>query len=1236
MPFMPTPTTTYSADSFVHLHGHSHFSLLDGGATIDGLMKKTKELGMPAIALTDHGNLFGAIDRYNAAKKYELKGIIGCEFYVAPNSRFDKDAHGISEAAYHLPVVVKNEIGWKNILKLASLAFTEGFYYRPRVDKETLAKYHEGLIVINGHFGTEISSCIERGDMEAAVACAGQYKDIFGDDFYVELQNHFDPGQVAIIPKLIEVARRAGCPVVATNDHHYLLKEDYDAHDALCCISMGRTIMDETRLKYSRELYLKSPAEMRQIFKDVPEACDNTLRIAEKCELKLDFSARHAPVYTPPPQSNGVTQHPDEYLRELCIAGVAEKYGADLSPEQLAPIMERLNFELQVICSKGFASYFLIVWDFCNFARQNGIPVGARGSGVGTVVGYVLSLCNVDPIKYDLLFERFMDPARSAMPDIDIDICQEGRGKVIDYVRNKYGNVCQIITFNTLGAKAAIKDVGRVLGMAIAETDKITKLIPGGPNVDLEGVVKIPDIKKMIDENPQIAKMFGIAARLEGLCRNAGMHAAGVIVCDKPLDEIVPLYKNGDDVMTQWDGPTCEKIGLLKMDFLGLRTLTILERALDLIDKDLASGAAKLPKGIEPAFVPGRGHGKRIDIEKIDVTDQNVYKTVFQKGATKGVFQFESGGMKDLLMKMKPDRLEDLIAANALYRPGPMDLIPDYCKRKHKQQAVPTLHPLADEILAETYGVMVYQEQVMRMFNRLGDIPLRRAYDIIKAISKKNADVIGKEKAAFIEGATKNGLTKEKAQEIFADIEKFAGYGFNKSHSTRYAIIAYQTAWLKTYFPAQYMAALLTFEMIDQAKTVEYIDECRKLTLPISKKVGIEILPPDINVSDADFTVVDEDIRFGLAAIKGVGEKAVVSIMAARWEKVEDEGETPKNGLRTVQVKPYKSLFDFCERVDLRVVNKSVIESLIKCGAFDSIHSVRAAAMAAVETATRMAQQAQEAKRAGQDSLFGGPSSGAAAMEQTEPRVPTIPEWPKSERMALEKSVLGFYVTNHPLRDVEALFESYITLTTQSIRGASDGQSGIMGGLISKIRPMTTKQGPNAGSRWAILLIEDLVGTLEVVLYANEFQRFADIIKPDNVLFFEGTVDKKREEPSFKAKEVYTLDGVQKKKTREILVQTSSMKLDEATLGAIQKILTDNKGSTPVKLELSDLSVKPAVRVQVQLGGGLNIQNAGVQALKNLFGEGQVLSMGPNRKVRRHAPAAEVPMMGPSDEMADG
>jgi DNA polymerase-3 subunit alpha len=780
--------------------------------------------------------------------------------------------------------------------------------------------------------------------------------------------------------------------------------------------------------------------------------------------------------------------------------------------------------------------------------------------------------------------------------------------------------------------------VGRVLGFPIAETDKLTKLVPGGLNIELKDVVRVPDIKKMIDENVQVQKLFAIAMRLEGLCQNAGMHAAGVIVCDKPLDTIVPLYKNGEDVMTQWDGPTCEKIGLLKMDFLGLRTLTILERALDLIDKDLASGAVKVPKGCRPVFQKGRGNGFRLDVDKLATDDPLVFQTVFQKGATKGVFQFESGGMKDLLIKMKPDRLEDLIAANALYRPGPMELIPDYCARKHGKQAVPSLHPLADEILSETYGVMVYQEQVMRMFNRLGDIPLRRAYDIIKAISKKNAEVIAKERVAFIEGAVKNGLTKEKAEEVFADIEKFAGYGFNKSHSTRYAIVAYQTAWLKTYFPAQYMAALLTFEMIDQAKTVEYIDECRRLTVPGSGKVGIDILPPDINESDADFRVVGGNIRFGLAAIKGVGEKAVESIMSAR--RVEDaQGEdTLKRELRAGAdaVKPYKSLFDFCERVDLRVVNKSVIESLIKCGAFDAVHPVRAASMAAVETATRMAQQAQEAKRAGQESLFGAPSAGGgASVFQGEPKVPAVPEWAKGEKMALEKSVLGFYVTSHPLRDVEATFQSYITLDTQTIKNAQDRSPAIMGGLISKIRMMTTKSGPNAGSRWAILLIEDLVGSMEVVLYSAEYERFKDLIKADALLFFEGFVDKSREEPSFKAKELYTLEQVQKKKTREILIVTNSMKMDEGTMAALAKVLAENKGGTAVKVEISDLAINPPVRVQMQLGTGLNIQNNGVAALRGIFGEEAVVMMGPNRRVKRVAPVAEAPLVAPSDELVE-
>ena len=1185
-------------DSFVHLHGHSHYSLLDGGATLPGLCAKAAEMGMPALGLTDHGNVFGMVEFYQEAKKAGIKPLLGCEFYVAPGSRFDKDAHGISEAAYHLVVLAKNQAGYKNILKLASLAYTEGFYYRPRVDKETLARYSEGLVVINGHFGTEIAACLQRGDMAAAVDVAGQYKTIFGDSFFVELQNHDDPAQISAIPQLLEVAKKSGCPVVATNDHHYLLKDDYDAHDVLCCISMGKTLADENRLHYSRQLYLKSPAEMRAIFRDIPEACDNTLKIAEMCDVQLDFSKRHAPVYTPPNDpTTGQAVSADDYLRTLCEAGVIERYG-----EFNDILRQRLEQELKVIQSKGFSSYFLIVWDFCNFARQNGIPVGARGSGVGTLVGYSLGLCNVDPIRYDLLFERFMDPSRSEMPDIDIDICQEGRGKVIEYVRNKYGNVSQIITFSTLGAKAAIKDVGRVLAMPLSEVDKITKLIPGGVGVTLDSALQVADLKKLYKEDPNVMRLFDIARRLEGLCRNAGMHAAGVIVCDKPLDEVVPLYKSGDDIMTQWDGPTCEKAGLLKMDFLGLRTLTIVERALALIEADYSNGlpprhAMAVDGKTTLTDHPAGPRPGRLDIEKLDLTDQRVYKQVFQKGQTKGVFQFESPGMRELLIKMKPDRIEDLIAANALFRPGPMDLIPDYCARKHRRQPVPSVHPIMDNILAETYGIMVYQEQVMRIFNQLGGIPLAKAYKIIKAISKKQMDVIAAEKQHFVEGAEKNGIKTEQAVQIFALIEEFGKYGFNKSHSTRYAIVAYQTAYLKTYFPLEYMAALLTYEMIDQAKTTEYIEDCRFLVRP-DGRVGIPILPPDINQSVADFGVVDGTICFGLAGVKGVGPKAVESIIAARGSRAEGSH------------KPFTSLFDFCERVDLRTVNKSVIESLIKCGAFDALHENRAAATAAIETAMQSGSSAQNAKRAGQESLFGG-GGGSSAMAAAAAgyKLPSIPEWAQGVKMANEKSVLGFYVTSHPLRDYETMLHDFTTVNTQSIKTANDGKEGILGGLISKVESRIVRSGPSAGQKWATLILEDLSSNVKVTMFAGEFQKFGDLIKADAILFFRGKVDRTREEPGFRVYEAFTPEQAVQKLAREVLICVDAEAVDADSIERLGTVLKEHPGKLPAKIQLAmaeaDMPLKATLNLCKAVSGSpdalkhieSSIQGAAVRVL---------------------------------------
>jgi DNA polymerase III subunit alpha len=1182
-------------DSFVHLHGHSHYSLLDGGATIQGLCAKTKELGMPALGLTDHGNLFGLVEFYQTAKDAGVKPIIGCEFYVAPGSRFDKDAHGISEAAYHLVVLAVDQTGYKNLLKLASLAYLEGFYYRPRVDKETLAKYHQGLVVINGHFGTEIASCLQRNDMSAAVDVAGQYKEIFGDKFFVELQNHDDPAQIAMIPQLLEVARRAGCPYVATNDHHYLLKEDYDAHDVLCCISMGKTLDDQNRLRYSRQLYLKSPQEMRQVFRDLPEACDNTLKIAEMCDLELDFSERHAPVYTPPPDpKTGHAPSADDYLRQLCEHGVIEKYG-----EFTDALRQRLEQELKVIQSKGFSSYFLIVWDFCNFARHNGIPVGARGSGVGTLVGYVLGLCNVDPVRYDLLFERFMDPSRSEMPDIDIDICQEGRAKIIEYVRTKYGHVSQIITFSTLGAKAAIKDVGRVMGMPLADVDKITKLIPTGLNVTLESALQTADLKKLYREDPKVTRLFDVARRLEGLCRNAGMHAAGVIVCNKPLDEVVPLYKNGDDVMTQWDGPTCEKAGLLKIDFLGLRTLSILERALKLIETDFKDGLPARtgtgPDAAAAAHPTEPGRPGRIDLDKIDLADQRVYAQIFQKGHTKGVFQFESPGMRELLIRMKPDRIEDLIAANALFRPGPMELIPNYCARKHGRELTLKVHPIMDEILAETYGIMVYQEQVMRIFNRLGGVPLARAYKIIKAISKKDTQKIASERENFIEGAAINGIGAEQAQKFFSLIEEFGKYGFNKSHSTRYAIVAFQTAYLKTYFPQQFMAALLTFEMIDQKKTAEYIEECRFVVRP-DAKTGIAILPPDINLSTADFRVVQDTIRFGLAAVKGVGEKAVEAIINARGAQAGGK------------IKPFKSIYDFCERVDLRIVNKSVIEALIKCGAFDSLHQNRAAVLTAAEHAVQMGSTSQEARRSGQDNLFGG----AAADPAAELKLPVVPEWPQGQKMAFEKIALGFYITSHPLHDVEDLLRHFTTLNSQTLSSAADRKEGIIGGLVSKVEVRIAKTGRNVGQKWATLILEDLHSVAKITLFSESYQKFAALLQPEAILFFRGKVDRSREEPAFLAADVFTPQQVKEKLTREVIVRADASAIDDVTLERFDQILRRHSGGNiPVRMELIDFSHEPALTVQMTLGKTITLSGGAVGELQSAIRDCRVCCLGP-------------------------
>ncbi|MBL8757462.1 MAG: DNA polymerase III subunit alpha, partial [Phycisphaerae bacterium] len=1236
-PACPSDRPGAGPGGFAHLHLHTEYSLLDGGNRIDRLMDRVKALGMNAVACTDHGNLFGAVAFYLAAKERGIKPILGVEAYVAPGARTDKTYTGVADGGYHLVLLAETLAGWHNLLYLCSEAYLTGFYFKPRIDRDILEKHAEGLIAINGHLGSEIGEHLleyetsrDQRAWERAVESAQWHARVFspgpsGPRFYVELQHHVRE-QNSINPHLIRLARELDLPLVCDNDSHFLRAEDHDAHDTLVCISTGKSKNEPGRMKYPPEIYVKSPEEMSALFEPYGdagrEALVNTAAIADRCNVTLPLGQSHAPAVRmkiapeaarPRPDDPRFTGDPtawyqaycagfevvpfavppgastedrarlaaqakaecDEALRLLSEAGFIWRYGLPGQADQTTQERrERLARELKILADKGISAYFLIVWDFVNWGRNNGVPAIARGSGVGTMVGYVLGLSNACPVQFGLLFERFTDPDRSEYPDIDIDLCQDGRQRVIEYVRAKYGHVAQIITFGTLKARAAIRDVARVLEMPLSEADKLAKLVPEQLGVTLDRALELePALKAWYDKDAVVARCIDNARALEGQARHASVHAAGVIVATRPLHEIVPLYRPtnaaANEVVTQWDGPTCEKMGLLKMDFLGLRTISVVERAKALIRESLDDAHIWAGVGRQP----GDGGPHPLDLDRLSPTDPRVF-ALFQRGDTTGVFQFESEGMRRLLREMKPDRLEDLIAANALFRPGPMDLIPDYNRRKHGTEKVPSVHPIVDRYTAETYGVMVYQEQVMQIVHGLGGIKLRDAYTLIKNISKKKHDKIEKERPKFVEGSQKQGLTKAQAEDLFELILKFAGYGFNKSHSTGYAIVAYQTAYLKTYFPNQYMAAFLTYESGSSqiADWAPYLEDCKKTAFiePSTGaiiKTGVEVRPPDINRSDADFTVVYEQgephtaaaghVRFGLGAIKGVGDKAIESIVKERSKGAGGTGGQ-------TGASPFLSLFDFCERVPIGgsganggAVNKATIESLIKSGAMDSLHGrpARSAMVASVEAAIAAGSSLQKDKAAGQSSLFGFGAPEAAAAPPPAAALARVNPWTESETLAFEKETLGFYASSHPLDQHAAAIGRIANCTTRQVREQAVPQDSrvVLGVCVQSLRTIMLKAGKNAGGKMGVAMLEDKTGTIEAVAFTDVFSVAAPLLQPDQIVFVQGAADYSRGQPQIRVERVFSLADGQTALVRRLRLTVDETRLNGAAPAALDR-----------------------------------------------------------------------------------
>ncbi len=1143
-PALATETTTTSAPRpFVHLHCHSHYSLLDGAGDIGRLVDRCVKHGMNSLALTDHGNLHGALEFYRKCKSADVNPIIGYEAYIAPGSRFDKGGASSSKAAsYHLTLLAQNRTGFKNLVKLASAASLEGFYFKPRIDKEILEKFNEGIVCLSGCVSSEFSRAVIKGIDTAehekeARDIAGWFHRVFDDRYFIEIMNNDVDIQKQQLEGAVEVAKRMGLPLVATSDTHYVDPEDSEAQDIMLCINTGRFRTDTSRMKMENDqFFLRSPDQMYEKFPGLEDAVARSQQIADSVDIDLQLGKYYFPGFECPDQ-----KEPIDYLRELCIEGLLQRYEGDaerivdgkLSDE----VMARLDRELDVIQKLGYPTYFLIVWDFVHHARELGISATARGSGVGAIVCYALYLSHVCPLRYDLLFERFLDESRTEPPDIDIDFEKERRGEVIDYVKQRYGHemVCQIGTFGTLAARAAIKDTGRALGIPLARVNQVTEMVPDELKITIEKALeKSADLKMTYEGDPEIRELLDLAMKIEGLARNVGTHAAAVVIADKPLTEYVPLGRvpGKQDVITQWSMGDVEASGLLKMDFLGLRNLTILSRAVQLIEETT---------------------GKSVDPLKFPLDDKATY-ALLQRGETKGVFQLESGGIRDLLLRMKPDHFTDIIATAALYRPGPLEggMVDDYVNIKHGRQQPEYKHPVLKEVLKETNSIMVYQEQVMRILNRLGNVPLAKAYTCIKAISKKKEALINQNHEAFIKGSTENGLSEKDAEEIWNLIVKFAGYGFNKSHSTAYALVAYQTAYLKAHYPVEFMAALLSSDISARNfkrkdPLVEHMEDCDRM--------GIEVVAPSVNSSEADFSVSDGKIHFALSAVKGCGGSTATSIA----------DERKKNG-------PYRDIFDFCERVDPAACNKSAIETLIKAGAMDCFDARRSQLTAVIERAVQAGASVQADRKSGQASLFGAFEEEDEEQTQS-PGVPLpdIDEWAEREKLLAEKEVLGFYLASHPLAEYERKLASFRTHTTDKIADVKDRGEIVLGGMISAIKFAHTKNGkPGSPTKYANFDLEDMQGSIRCILWPKGFAACGERVQPDAVVLAKGKCDRRGgDEANLIIDELIPLSDLDTRYTHGMRIRLDEQEHDESTMNQLREILRGYPGSQELLFSMS-------------------------------------------------------------------